>query len=166
MKKLFVVAMLSAASAVSAAPMAADTLDSYVSVSVGEGRYKFEGDSETNTGFGLAFGQNLSEMGGYEVGYATLGSLGELADGRGHSVYLAGVARFPVADAFSVYGKIGPSVNYLSGDDSETRVRLLVGAGVSYQFDKNWAAVLEYSHFGKTMGMTPTLWSVGARYHF
>ncbi len=166
MKKLFVVAMIGAASAaslMSAASMAADATDSYVSVSVGEGRYKFEGDRETNTGFGLAYGQALSEIAGYEVGYATLGDYG---DGRGHGLYLAGVARFPVSNEVSIYGKIGPTVNYFSGDDSETRVRLLAGAGVSYQFDKHWAAILEYTHFGKTLGVTPTLWSVGARYHF
>lgn len=163
MKKLLIVAMLGAASAASAAPLAADATDSYVSVSVGEGRYKFDGDSETSTGFGLAYGQSLSDMTGYEVGYATLGSL---EDGRGHGFYLAGLARFPIADAFSVYGKIGPTVNYFSGDNSETRVRLMVGAGVSYQFDKKWAAILEYTHFGETIGITPTLWSVGARYHF
>ena len=163
MKKLFIVAMIGAASAASAAPAATDAMDSYVSVSVGEARYKFDGDSETNTGFGIAFGQTVSEFAGYELGYANLGSLG---DGRGHGFYLAGVARYPVADAFSVYGKIGPTVNYFSGDNSETRVRLLLGAGVSYQFDKNWAATLEYTHFGETLGVTPTLWSVGVRYHF
>ena len=166
MKKWFVVAMLgmaSAVSSVSAAPAAADAMDSYVSVSVGHAKYKFSGDSETNTGFGFAYGQKLSDITGYEFGYANLGSLD---DGTGHGLYLAGVARYPLADAFSVYGKIGPTVNHLSGDDSDTRVRLLLGAGVSYQFDKNWAAILEYTHFGKSVGLTPTLWSVGARYHF
>ena len=163
MKKLLIVAMIGVASAASAAPAATDAMDSYVSVSVGEARYKFAGDSETNTGFGIAFGQTVSEYAGYELGYANLGSFG---DGTGHGFYLAGVARYPVADAFSVYGKIGPTVNYFSGDNSETRVRLLLGAGVSYQFDKNWAATLEYTHFGETLGVTPTLWSVGVRYHF
>jgi OOP family OmpA-OmpF porin len=162
MKKLFIAALIGAASAAS---MAADVPDSYVSVSVGEGRYSFDGDSETRTGFGVAFGQTVSEYAGYEVGYANLGHLNG-GGGTGHGFYLAGVARYPVADAFSVYGKIGPTVNYFSGDNSETRVRLLLGAGVSYQFDKNWAATLEYTHFGETFGVTPSLWSVGARYHF
>lgn len=160
MKKWFIAALIGMASTAS---MAADTPDSYVAVSVGEGRYKFDGDDDTNTGFGIAYGRTVSEIAGYEVGYANLGGMG---DGTGHGVYFAGVARYPVADAFSVYGKIGPTVNYFSGDDSETRVRLLLGAGISYQFDKNWAATLEYTHFGETLGITPTLWSVGARYHF
>lgn len=162
MKKLLIAALLGFASTAS---IAADTPESYISVSVGEGRYKFAGDHESHTGFGVAFGQTISEIAGYELGYANLGGLNNV-DGTGHSFYLAGVGRYPVNDAFSVYGKIGPTVNYLSGDDSETRVRLLLGAGVSYQFDKHWAATLEYTHFGKSLGLTPTLWSVGARYSF
>ncbi len=162
MKKLWLVALMGLASAAS---MAADTPDSYVAVSVGEGRYKFGGDHETHTGFGIAYGQTVSEIAGYELGYASLGKF-DNTDSRSHSLYLAGVARYPSADVWSVYGKLGPSVNYFSGDNSETRLRLMVGAGVSYQFDKNWAATLEYTHFGKTVGVTPTLWSVGARYHF
>jgi opacity protein-like surface antigen len=76
------------------------------------------------------------------------------------------VARYPIADALTVYGKLGPTVNHWSGDDSATRLRLLLGAGLSYQFDKSWAATLEYTHFGDTMDITPTLWSAGVRYYF
>ncbi len=162
MKKLLVAALMGCASA---AAVAAETPDSYVSVSVGEAEYELDGSSENHTAFGIAFGQSLSDFTGYEVGYANLGSFDE-GDGSGHGVYLAGVAKYPVAEAFSVYGKIGPTVNHVSGNDSDTRVRVLLGAGVSYKFDKQWAAALEYTHFGETLGVTPTLWSVGLRYHY
>ena len=160
MKKFFIAAVISA---VSVTAVAADTADSYFSASIGQGRYKASGDSETQMGFGIAFGQNLSDYAGYELGYA---NLGRAFGATGHSLYFAGVARYQVADAFTVYGKLGPTVNHMSGDESETRVRLLLGAGVSYQFDKNWVATLEYTHFGDTLDVTPTLWSVGLRYHF
>ena len=160
MKKFLIAAVISA---VSATAMAADVGASYVSASVGQGRYKLAGESETQTGFGVAFGQNLSEYGGYEVGYA---NPGHAFGARVHSTYLAGVARYPVAEALTVYGKLGPTVNYVSGDDSATRMRLLLGAGLSYQMDKNWAATLEYTHFGNTFDITSSMWSVGVRYHF
>jgi len=160
MKKFFIAAVIGA---VSATAMAADVADSYFSASVGQGRYKFAGESETQMGFGAAFGQNLSEYGGYELGYA---NLGRAFGNSGHSIYFAGVARYPIADALTVYGKVGPTVNHWSGDDSATRLRLLLGAGLSYQFDKSWAATLEYTHFGDTMDITPTLWSAGVRYYF
>ena len=162
MKKFFIAALISCASA---AAVAADAPESYVSGFVGRGEYKFEGDREHHTGFGVAFGQSLSEFTGYEVGYANLGSFDEI-DGSGHALYLAGLAKYSVNNEFSVYGKIGPTVNYRSGDDSETRVRLLLGAGVSYKFDQNWAATLEYTHFGETSGIKPSLWSVGLRYYY
>ncbi|MFM8467422.1 MAG: outer membrane beta-barrel protein [Oxalobacteraceae bacterium] len=160
MKKFFIAAVMSA---VSATVMAADVADSYVAASIGQGKYSTAGESDTQMGFGLAFGQSLSEYAGYELGYA---NPGRAFGGTTHSYYLAGVARYPVADAVTVYGKLGPTLNHVSGDDSATRVRLLLGAGLGYQFDKNWAATLEYTHFGDTFDTTSSLWSVGVRYHF
>ena len=162
MKNFLVAALIGCASV---AAVAADTQESYVSGFVGRSEYKFDGEREHHTGFGVAFGQSLSEFTGYEVGYAHLGSFDQ-ADGSGHSLYLAGLAKYSVNNEFSVYGKIGPTVNYASGEDSETRVRLLLGAGVSYKFDQNWAATLEYNHFGKTLDVKPSLWSVGLRYYY
>ena len=162
MKKLLIVALLVGTSVAS---MAAETDGSYFAASIGESRYRFEGAHESQTGGTIAYGQSVAENAGYEVGYGHLGKFANGASGQG--VYLAGVARYPFGQGFSVHGKIGPTVNYYSGDgDSETRVRLLLGAGLGYQFDKNWEATLEYTHFGKTLGITPSLWALGVRYHY
>lgn len=164
MKKLLLAAFIGCTSV---AAMAAGTEDSYVAVTLGESRYEASGAHENHTGGTLAFGQSVAENVGYEVGYAHLGKFD--AGGSGQAIYLAGVAKYPFGQGFSVHGKIGPTLNHYSGHgafDSETRLRLLLAAGVGYQFDKNWEATLEYTHFGETLDITPTLWSLGVRYHY
>lgn len=164
MKKLLIAALIACTSAAS---MAADTAGSYVAASVGQSEYKFGGDKEHHTGVGIAFGQSLADNVGYEVGYSYLGKFD--AGGAGHAFYLAGVGKYPLAQGFDVHGKIGPTVNHFSGSDgidSETRVRLLLGAGIGYELDKNWVATLDYTHFGKALGLTSSMWSVGVQYHY
>ena len=162
MKKSLITALIACTSVTA---MAAGTEDSYVAVSIGEARYGYAGTHENQTGGTVAFGQTVAESAGYEVGYAHLGKFADGASGQG--LYLAGVARYPFGQGFSVHGKIGPTVNYYSGDgDSTTRVRLLLAAGLGYQFDKHWEGTLEYTHFGETLGITPSLWALGLRYHY
>jgi hypothetical protein len=164
MKKFFIAALTACASV---AAIAADTENTYVSVSVGSSEYKFDGDKQHHTGFGLAFGQAAAENFGYEIGYAHLGKFD--GGGSGQALYLAGTGKYAFGQGFDVHGKIGPTINHYSGGGgvgSDTYVRLLLGAGVGYQFDKNWAATLDYTHFGKSAGLTPSLWSVGVQYRY
>ena len=164
MKKLFIAALMGCASVAAAA---ADTENTYVGVSVGSSEYNIDGDKQHHTGVGLAFGQSIAENVGYEIGYAHLGKAD--AGGTVQALYLAGVGKYAFGQGFDVHGKIGPTINYYSahGDTgSDTYVRLLLSAGVGYQFDKNWSASLDYTNFGKSAGVTPSLWSVGVQYHY
>ena len=164
MKKLFIAALMGCASV---AAIAVESKNTYVAVSVGNSEYNIDGDKQHHTGFGLAFGQFAAENVGYEIGYAHLGKSDN--GGSSQSLYLAGVGKYAFGDGFDVHGKIGPTVNHYSCGDSassDTYVRLLLGAGVGYQFDKNWSASLDYTNFGKSAGVTPSLWSVGVQYHY
>lgn len=165
MKNSLIAALLGC---VLAAPLFAHAEDSYVSVSVGNSKYDLSDTDKTATGVGIAYGQSITDMVGYEVGYVHFGNVkpaGFKLDAQ--SFYLAGVGTYPLSSAFSVYGKLGATVNHYSGDgNSETKVLPLVGAGLGYKFTKEWSAGLEYVYFGEYDNLTMSMWSANLRYHF
>ena len=58
-----------------AAPLFAQAEGSYVSVSVGDSKYDFQDMKKGATGVGIAYGQSITDMVGYEVGYVRFGSV-------------------------------------------------------------------------------------------
>ena len=169
MKKSLIAALLGCALI---APLFAQAENSYVSVGVGNSSYDAPNFDEGATGVSIDFGQSVTDVVGYEVGYVHFGSA--KSDGLkfdAQSVYLAGVGTYPLSEAFSVYGKLGATVNRYSGEtsfgsDSETKLRPLVGAGLGYKFSKEWSAGLEYVYFGEYSDLTLSMWSANLRYHF
>jgi OOP family OmpA-OmpF porin len=112
-------------------------------------------------------------MVGYEVGYVNFGSLSPISNAKlkTQSFYLAGVGTYSLSEAFSVYGKLGATMNRyyaeLDGSsDTETKLRPMVGAGVGYKFTKEWSAGLEYVYFGEYSDLKMSMWSANLRYHF
>ncbi len=169
MKKSLIAALLGC---VLAAPLFAQAEGSYVSVSVGNSKYDYAGGDSGATGVGIAYGQSVTDMVGYEVGYVHFGSMKESGVKLDtQSFYLAGVGTYPLSEAVSVYGKLGATVNRYSGEsalgkDSETKLRPLIGAGVGYKFTKEWSAGLEYVYFGEYSDLKMSMWSANLRYHF
>lgn len=165
MKKSLIAGLLGC---VLAAPLFAQAENSYVSVGVGHSSYDHPDFDKDATGVSLAFGQSITDSVGYEVGYVHFGSA--KSDGfklDTQSVYLAGVGTYPLSEAFSVYGKLGATINrYSSDSDSETKLRPLVGAGLGYKFSKEWSAGLEYVYFGEYSDLTMSMLSANLRYHF
>jgi opacity protein-like surface antigen len=169
MKKSLIAALLGCGLA---APLFAHAENSYVSVGVGNSSYDHPDFNEDATGVSLAFGQSVTDVIGYELGYVHFGS----AKSAGvtletQSVYLAGVGTYPLSEAFSVYGKLGATINRYTEDsaffkDSETKLRPLIGAGLNYKFNKEWSAGLEYVYFGEYSDLTMSMWSANLRYHF
>ena len=165
MKNSLIAALLGC---VLAAPLFAHAEDSYVSVSVGNSKYDHPGFDKTATGVGIAYGQSITDMVGYEVGYVHFGNvkpLGVKLDTQ--SLYLAGVATYPLSEAVSVYGKLGGTVNrYEEAGDNRAKLRGLIGAGLGYKFSKEWSAGLEYVYFGEYSDLKMSMWSANLRYHF
>jgi len=169
MKKSLIAALLGCALA---APLFAQAENSYVSVGVGNSSYDAPNFDEGATDVGIAFGQSVTDVVGYEVGYVHFGSA--KSDGfklDTQSVYLAGVGTYPLSEAFSVYGKLGATINRYSeksvfGSDSETRLRPLIGVGLGYKFTKEWSGAVEYVYFGELMDLKMSMWSANLRYHF
>ena len=151
-----------------AAPLFAHAEDSYVSVSVGNSKYDLPDTDKTATGVGIAYGQSITDMVGYEVGYVHFGEVKPIDTKlNAQSFYLAGVGTYPMNEAFSVYGKLGATVNHYSGNgSSETKVLPMLGAGLGYKFTKEWSAGLEYVYFGEYDNLTMSMWSANLRYHF
>jgi len=151
-----------------AAPLLAQAEDSYVSVSVGNSKADHPNFDKSATGVGIAYGQSVTDMVGYEVGYVNFGSV--KVDGfklSSQSFYLAGVGTYPLNEAFSVYGKLGATVNRYDDDgDKHTKLRPMIGAGVGYKFTKEWSAGVEYVYFGEYSDLKMSMWSANLRYHF
>lgn len=164
MKKSLIAVLLGC---VLAAPLFAYAEDSYVSVTVGNSEYHHADFNEDATGVGIAYGQSITDNVGYEVGYVHFGDVKPSGFKlNAQSVYLAGVGTYPLTEAFSVYGKLGATVNYYDDGDSETKLRPLVGAGLGYKFNKEWSAGLEYVYFGEYSDLKLSMWSANLRYHF
>jgi opacity protein-like surface antigen len=126
-------------------------------------------------------------MGGYfspyvgaEIGYVDMGDA-DFAGGRtsAHGVNLSLVARAPVSERFSIFGKLGTTygrtrVSALPGTGvatgSESGWGPAYGLGASWDISRNWSAVLEWERTrfrfagGDREGVSAT--SLGVRYNF
>ena len=165
MKKSLLTALLGC---VLATPLFAQAEGSYVSVSAGKSKYDYASGEDSATGVGIAYGQSVTDMVGYEVGYVRFGNVkpsGFKFDAQ--SFYLAGVCTYPVSEAVSAYGKLGATVNRYDDDgDKHTKLRPLIGAGLGYKFTKEWSAGVEYVYFGEYLDLKMSMWSANLRYHF
>ncbi len=174
------------------APWIAQAQESYVKFGVGQGHYKVDGADADKTGFSVAFGQSLSENWGYEIGYMnfgkwsgseTAGTVKQESSLHTQAVYAAAVGTLPLHENFSLFGKLGLSANYtkakfssvdtatpannVSGSDSETKVKPMVGIGAAFNFTKQIAATVEYQYFGKVLDeLKVDAWTIGLKYGF
>ena len=189
MKKSLSAALLAAALC---SPWVAHAQESYVKFGVGQGHYSARGADADQTGASLAFGQTLTENLGYEIGYTNFGNWsGSMTAGtqttsvsiRSQAVYAAVVGNLPLNESFSLFGKLGASVNYTKGkvsltdtaapennfrdSGSDTKVQPTIGVGAAYHFNKQLAATVEYQHFGKVEGdLKLSAWTIGVKYGF
>lgn len=173
-------------------PWVAQAQESYVKFGVGQANHKVDDGRESATAFSIAFGQSLSENFGFELGYMNFGSVDSSTrsgtvllrhKSRTQSLYAAAVATLPLAESFSVIGKLGVAANYSKfsntttgapdpanngrDSDSETKLSPMIGLGAAYNFTKQVAATVEYQYFGKVAdGLKADVWTVGLKYGF
>ncbi len=155
-------------------PLSAHADGSYLKIGAGQSRYSFAGDSESKTGWLLAYGAALDKTWGIEGGYVTFGRLGGLEDLQGNpltvqtrALYLAGTASIPLGQSFSLYGKLGAAAKRFSGGgDSETRYSPLLGVGATLDLGPQWGLALEYANYGKSDGLRLSQTSLSVLYSF
>jgi OOP family OmpA-OmpF porin len=118
---------------------------------------------------GYSFTPNL----GLELGYAQLGKFsspaGEL---KARGTYLDAVGTVPLGNNFSALGRVGifggRAENSFTGT-TDTGTNLKVGAGVQYDFDKNFGVRGEWERYRFETGGTKAntdMYSVGLNYKF
>ena len=94
---------------------------------------------------------------GLELGYADLGKAEVSTAGISGSVKargadLVGVATFPISDLFGIYGKLGVARTKVTANApginaSDTSNNLTFGAGLRYNFTRNFAARAEWQRY-------------------
>ena len=155
------VAILAVASAMFSLPAAAQLNMSSVYIGGSLGRSDFKTPSETDSAWRIFGGYQFHRNFAAEVGYHNLGQVNFVQGDRNAKVWeLVGVGMWPVANALSVYGKLGGyygkselhSSVVPSGDD--TNGGLTYGVGAQYDFMRQAAVRLEWQRYDNVGGNT------------
>jgi len=162
-RKVLLAAMLGAtvmaAPAVSIAQARGET-GWYAGASIGQTKYKdtCTGCDDKDTAFKILGGYHINRTFGVELGYTDLGK----SEGAGQSVKasaweVVGIGAFPVANNFSVYGKLGVFRAETKGSApgfsaKEDNSDLTYGAGVQYDFSRDFGVRGEWQRYGKVGG--------------
>jgi OmpA-OmpF porin, OOP family len=162
MKKI--ASIIALASAMLSLPFIAHAEGAYIKASIGRSHYLEIGDHADNVnpnGASLSLGYIFNKNWDAEFGYTDFGTVKSIGISpqkslKTQTIYVAAIGKLPITEAFSIFGKAGAAFNYsnLSSDGtsieySKTITELLLGAGFSYQFTKELAATLDYTHYGK-----------------
>ena len=108
---------------------------------------------DKDTSYNLFVGYDFNRLFAAELGYVNFGEA--KASGPGVSATFeptafeaVGVAKWPVWQNVSVYGKLGAfRWDVDARNASETGTDLTYGVGVRYSFTRNWAAQLEWRRY-------------------
>lgn len=136
MKKILIAAALSSCFAASPA---------IAGLYVGGGVGKSDTDSGENS-WKVYGGYQFTPTWGLELGYTDLGNY------RGAEVEswsLAGTATLPLAERWSLFGKLGFARNNAEFIGAEQKSSTLVGVGVGYALNRNLGLRVEYEDYGK-----------------
>ena len=176
---------IAVAALLAAGTFAAQAADFFAGASLGLSRYKTEdypgvSVDRSDTGYKVFGGATFTPNFSLEAGYVNLGKL-TATDGvtsgsiRGTGFYVDAVGEFPVANQFSLFGKVGafrgeakasvPGIG--SAKDTGTDVKF--GIGGAYAFNKNLSLRAEVERYRFNVfddkGDTD-LYSVGLSYRF
>jgi len=121
-------------------------------------------DLNHKTGFGAFAGYQFDETFAVEAGVRHLGKwdLGG-SDLKVNQLSISGLASFPVADKFAVYGRLGYNrISTKFEGENEHKNKALYGVGVSYAITKEVVARVEWQ---RPMSDSHII-SAGVAYHF
>jgi len=163
MKKIAVVALLSAFAAVPA--VAADT---YLGVNIGSNKMDVTG-VDSSTAYGILGGYSFNENVAAELSYNNLGSAKVPSAGvdiTGNVMGLAVVGSLPLNKDFSLLGKLGLASSTIEaqGSSSRSKTDLTYGIGAQYNASKTVGIRLGYDSFkvGEPNSKDSTLITIGA----
>ena len=163
--------------------------NAYIGGSVGRAEQKLSVEgmsiSDTDTGYKLVGGYQITPAVGVEAGYAVLGESNVTADGDSlgaepKSFYVAVTGTLPLSPVASAFVKLGAArtkttlyTSFMGDFESykNTETSVVAGIGASYALSKQVAVVAEYEHFGKVAkedgaSLKADLLSVGVRFSF
>jgi OOP family OmpA-OmpF porin len=159
--------MLVLIAAAGLAASGAHAQQSYVGVNVGQTEQKLSINGvgsvkDEDTAFKIYTGYRYDQTFGIEAGYVNHGEAevrgaGLRVGSKPQSLYLAATATLPLANQFSLFGKLGASYNRTklnatgAAEEKENRTTPLIGIGAAYAFTPAVSGVLEYEHFGKVV---------------
>ena len=162
MKKI--ASIIALASATLSLPFIAHAEGAYIKASIGRSHYLEIGDHADNVnpnGASLGLGYIFNKNWDAEIGYTDFGTVKSIGISpqkslKTQTIYAAGIGKLPITEAFSIFGKAGAAFNYsnlssegTSKEYSKTITELLLGAGFSYQFTRELAAIIDYTYYGK-----------------
>jgi OOP family OmpA-OmpF porin len=145
------------------AASAAEPTQSQYYVGGDVGSTKFD-ESPSETSVGIFAGYKFDETFAVEANYRRLGKWDvEGFDVKANQVGISLIASAPVADQFSVYGRLGYNrVELKAAGEKDHDNKAVYGIGVSYAISKELTARLEWQRpYDDTRNI-----SVGVAYHF
>jgi OOP family OmpA-OmpF porin len=126
----------------------------YVGGDIGSSKFKAEGDTERKTGFGAFGGYSLNPNVAFEAQVRRLGSWDvEGTDVSANSLSLSVLAKAPISQQFSLYGRLGVarnSVDVSEGNYSASahKTKALIGFGAEYLISKEFNLRAEFVNLG------------------
>ncbi len=128
----------------------------------------------------ITLGANVNQNLGYELSFMDNGSINRAGgDTRARGINLSAVGRIPLAQQFSLFGKVGATygrtrTNAAAGtgiaSGSDSGFGLGYGVGASWDFSPQWSLTLEWErhdyHFAGNGRDNIDAASVGVRYRF
>jgi opacity protein-like surface antigen len=135
----------------------------YAGVTIGQS--DLDGVDETDTAFRVLGGYQINRMFAAELGYSMLFDKG---GAEVTAIELVGVGSWPLANQFSVYGKLGMyrgEVEF-TGGGSDSNTDLTYGIGLRYDFARNLGARLEWQSYTGDDNSDISVLSVGVVYKF
>lgn len=131
----------------------------YIGGTIGQAEYKdgcsgVAGCDEKDTAWRILGGYQFNRYFAAELGYHNLGEASAPAGAiEGTAWELVGIAAYPLANQFSVYGKLGVYRGELEGPGAdETNSDLTYGVGLQYDFLKNVGVRGEWQRYSKMGG--------------
>lgn len=170
--KNFVVALLGAL-AMAAAPAALAQKGKTASpwyVGLHFGQSDIDAVDETDTAFRILGGYQFHPNLAAELAYTDFGSVSVGGTSiKGNAIELVAVGSWPVADRFSIYGKLGFNQGEFEGGGvSDDSIELTYGVGVRWDFMPNLGARLEWQEYPDVGdgASDVTVMSIGVVYKF
>ena len=115
----------------------------YAGVHIGQS--DFDEANDEDTAFRILGGYQVNQMFAAELAYTDFGKVQGV---KGNAIELVGVGSWPIANQFSVYGKLGLSRGeFKAGGVSEDSIEVTYGVGVRYDMSQQIGLRAEWQNY-------------------